>query len=762
MTAALAGLRVVECAGGIAGPLAGMLLADHGAEVVRLEPPGGEPGRADPGFPVWNRGKSAVALDASDPVRRPVLEEMMASADLCIVGGTRSALAGGPLDPGRATARHPRLVLLHTPPYADEAPWAGGAESDALLAATTGPALRQFSFSGAPVDDVYPHLVTVQGIWAAAVAVAAIHERERSGRGQVVTVAGVHGMMVAAAGALTLDPTAPPASPSGPFGSVPYYRLYQCADGEWLFLAALIPRFTARAFEALGVADLLAHPRLGPNPRAAMLTREHGPWVTARVAEAFRRRPRDEWLDVMAAAGCPVGPVCRREDWLDHPQLGAIGMRVEVDDPVLGRVVMPGVPLVLTATPGRVNGPAPGPPLSAASVSPWRRSVSDGPADSRPPDDSRHPDDSRPPDDGSPPADGPLAGVRVLDLGAIIAGPFGASLLAELGADVVKIEPLAGDSFRGPGFAAYNKGQRSVAIDLADPRGRAAFLRLVAGADVVIDNYRPGVLGRLGIDYDALRAVNPGIVALSVTGFGEGGPLGAEAGFDPVLQAMSGMMAAQGGPDEPVFFTIPVNDVAAAATAALGACLALHHRDRTGAGQRVWTSLAAMSALLQARELVRYNGRPATPTGGRDHAGPGPGNRYYEVADGWVRVQAAGSPPADDDALTVSLRGKSRAEAVAALTRQGVAAAAARGTAELVADAELVEYGVLRPDPRPRRQGWWTSGDHARLSRTPRRAVLVPPALGEHTRQVLSEAGLGAEEIDALLAAGVVGEAGAS
>ena len=148
----------------------------------------------------------------------------------------------------------------------------------------------------------------------------------------------------------------------------------------------------------------------------------------------------------------------------------------------------------------------------------------------------------------------------MLDLGTILAGPFAGSLLAELGADVIKVEPPAGDPFRTVGFI-YNRGMRSIAIDLQAQAGQAVFRDLVRSADVVIDNYRPGVLARLGIDYDALRAVNPQIISLSITGFGEGGPLAAQPGFDPILQGMSGMMTAQGGDSEPVFLTVAVNDV---------------------------------------------------------------------------------------------------------------------------------------------------------------------------------------------------------
>ncbi len=189
---------------------------------------------------------------------------------------------------------------------------------------------------------------------------------------------------------------------------------------------------------------------------------------------------------------------------------------------------------------------------------------------------------------------------------------------------------------------------RSIAIDLQSEAGKAIFRDLVATADVVIDNYRPGVLQRLGIDYDALSAVNPQIISLSITGFGEGGPLAAQPGFDPILQGMSGMMTAQGGDSEPVFLTVAVNDVTAGAMSVLGTGLALYHRAVRAAGQRVWTSLDRMSAFMQSGELTRFDGRPPARTGGADFRGPGALDRLYEARDGWVRLQAR---PGDLDAL---------------------------------------------------------------------------------------------------------------
>jgi crotonobetainyl-CoA:carnitine CoA-transferase CaiB-like acyl-CoA transferase len=254
-----------------------------------------------------------------------------------------------------------------------------------------------------------------------------------------------------------------------------------------------------------------------------------------------------------------------------------------------------------------------------------------------------------------------------------------------------------------------------------------------------------GPVGRLRLTYDDLAQVNPSIITLSVTGFGEGAPLGGEPGFDPVLQAMSGMMRAQGGPDgDPVFFTVPVNDVAAASAGALAVCLALLHRARSGVGVRTWTSLAGMSALLQSQALVRYDGRPPALVGSTDHPGPSDDDRYHRVAEGWVRVRGRGFDPSwstmDRDAV------------VASLTTEGVPAAGALSAREL-AD-ELVAADGLHHDTRPGRETWFTPGRHARFSRTERTGTLVAPSLGQHTREVLAEAGFTDDEVESLLSSG--------
>jgi crotonobetainyl-CoA:carnitine CoA-transferase CaiB-like acyl-CoA transferase len=363
----------------------------------------------------------------------------------------------------------------------------------------------------------------------------------------------------------------------------------------------------------------------------------------------------------------------------------------------------------------------------------------------------------------------------VLDLGTILAGPFAGSLLAELGADVLKVEPPEGDSFRQAGFV-YNRGMRSIPIDLRAAEGKAVFLDLVRSADVVIDNYRPGVLRRLGIDFESLAAVNPGIISMSITGFGEGGPLAMQPGFDPILQAMSGMMIAQGGDSEPVFLTVAVNDVTGAAMTVTGVGLALYNRAVRGRGQRGRTSLDALATFMQSGELTQFEGRPPARVGGRDYPGPAPLDRLYATRCGWIRLQAQPSdlpalkragllppgPAAVDAALTAQLAasfgGYERDELIAMLTAYGIPAAAARPVAELAGDTAAMAAGLLHRHEREGGPVYFAPGRLAAFERTPQAAALLAPGLGAHTREILSEAGYDAARIDQLIAAGHVVE----
>jgi crotonobetainyl-CoA:carnitine CoA-transferase CaiB-like acyl-CoA transferase len=595
--------------------------------------------------------------------------------------------------------------------------------------------------------------------------VAALLERERSGFGQLVKVTGAHGAMEANVGAYSIDPQRPdPPTSIGPGGRHPTYTRFVAGDGKWLASGALGAKFERQLLEVLGLTWMLDEERMGGRVESLILPDNIG-WAHEQTARAFLSKDRDEWLDIMTGLGIPCGALADRQDWLDHDQVRGIGMRAEVDDPERGRVVMPGVPVNLTGSPGRVRGPAPAlgqhdGEISARVPADVSGAPGAGPGAGGP--------------DGPPPlSNGPLVGFRVLDMGTFVAGPYAGSLLSELGADVIKVEPLGGDPFRVSGFV-FNRGMRSLAINLAVPDGADAFRRLAAASDVVVESMRPGVTTKLGIDYDALAQVHPGVITVSLSAYGEGGPLSGRPGVDMVLQAMSGMMSAQGGDSEPVANTIAIIDVTTGAMLALSTCLALLHRQRTGQGQRAWCSLAGTATYLQSGEIVRFAGRPPSPTGGRDYLGADPFDRYYPTADGWIRVQAPGPVTAealaaaglDVDAagfaaepaaaLAAALGGLSSQEAARRLNAARVPAAPARRISSVVRDPQLLmsEFSHIREAADG--STFVTPGRYAVFSRTPRSGVMLSPGVGEHARQALAGAGLAPGEIEFLISSGVV------
>jgi crotonobetainyl-CoA:carnitine CoA-transferase CaiB-like acyl-CoA transferase len=774
---ALDGVRVLDLTGSLAGAVAGMLLADLGADVVKVHPPGSVSPRA---AAMWDRGKRAVTADPSSAEDMRALDRLIDGADVLLVGITGPCVTyRGLIDRGRRPGESCFWVAM--PPYLlDETPWPGGEESAGLLFAWLGHAWNQSSYDDVPVDSLFPLALYMQGIWAAIVAVALLAGRQRGLTLAPLAVAGgAHGAQLVSPGNFAAGRDEPHVlRPGGPGGALPNYRTYRCADGEWLFLAAFSNAFIERGLTAAGAGWIFEDPRVGGNPGNLRLGKNLT-WVTRELEKVFATRPRAEWLDLLETADCPAAPVDEPGTWLDHDQVRALGLRLEAVSSDTGeRVVMPGPLIDLSLTPVSVRGPAasswPGitelPPLWPAASTPAERL----PGGSQP---SAAPREAQP----------PLSGLRVLDLGTIIAGPYVGTLLADLGADVIKVErPPFGDEFRvahggrgGSSFEVYNRDQRSALLDLSGGDDRGVFDRLVGSADVVVDNYRAGVAGRLGITHDQLAAVNPAVVTVSISAFGETGPLGRRPGFDPVIQAMSGIMRAQGGPvqaDSPAFLTVPINDVIAAGLATLGACAALLARARLGRGQHVGVTLSAASCLLQSEFLTRSefsdlaevpaqaDGSGAYPTGGRDFAGPGPLDRLYQAADGWIRLAAvprqlpalaaAGLAPAPgqadsgDEALAAGisalLADLPAADVIARAHAAGIPAVRARKAQELTADAQLLHHGLLAVIDRDDDGVTWVGP--GRWLEMPGLTAAVPrssPGAGEHTEAIRREAGLG-------------------
>jgi formyl-CoA transferase len=360
--------------------------------------------------------------------------------------------------------------------------------------------------------------------------------------------------------------------------------------------------------------------------------------------------------------------------------------------------------------------------------------------------------------------------VTILDLGGFIAGASATMMLADLGANVIKIEAPDGDGWRSSGlaFLGSNRSKRGLCIDLKRGEGRDLFLDLVERADVVLDNLRAGVMDRLGIGYEALRARNPRIVHCSVTGYGGSGPYAHLPGFDPMIQARGGIMRAQGeAGGEPVYLQMALCDFGTAYSATYGVILALIARERTGLGDRVETSLAASAFTMQAGEFLFVDGKIVeAPAGGRDLAGLHALYRAHPASDGHVMlacrteaqacavlsaldltVPAGGllSQPLDGalaDAVAEKLRAHPKQHWLDALLPLGVPV------------APCVTVDQLFEDEHTHANGFWWDAEHPRWGRVRQTGEVIhwvamsmhlqrrAPVIGEHSLECLRELGV--------------------
>lgn len=612
------GVRILELTTGTAGRTAGMLLADFGAEVARVLPPGEPASPGDPRTVCWDRGKTLTEVDRDDPGAAAVeIRRLADTCDVLLSDARPGELERRGLDAATVRRRNPGVVHAWLPPYAARGRWSGLPEDPLLLAALGGVAAHFPASDDRPVAPVVPTVNYIHGALGATAIAAALVGRG----GRAVVVTGLHAT-AAAQGTMMLASLDVERiySTGKKLGGAPNFRTYQAGDGRWLVLAALTPDFFFRALDTVDRMDLLVREDVGGEFMNVMIP-EIGDAVGAELATTFAQQTCEHWLRVLADAGVPVAPVSGRDEWMDSEVVALNNARIDAEHPELGPVVLPGVPVKLSANPGGVRGLASGAGFPATEL--WRT-----------------PRDAEATEPQSGP---PLAGLRVLDLSTFLAAPFVSAILADFGAHVDKIEPPARDPYRqySASFAAVNQGKSLRSLNLRDPAERETLLQLAAGADVLVDNLRPASLDRLGLGEDALAALNPLLVRCSVAAYGRTGAWAELPGFDPVVQALSGMMLAQGGAGQPVASAAPVNDVATGTLAAFGVLAALFDRRSTGRGQHVTASLAATSTFLQSAELTTFRGRPPAATGGPDFPGPSASHRLYQAKDGWLAVAAA-------------------------------------------------------------------------------------------------------------------------
>jgi crotonobetainyl-CoA:carnitine CoA-transferase CaiB-like acyl-CoA transferase len=542
--------------------------------------------------------------------------------------------------------------------------------------------------------------------------------------------------------------------------------IFECADREYLHvsvMSGLAPKRTLD--EILGVVPPAPEELAGLLPLEAQLR------MNDARREAFMQWKRAELVEELRANNHAVEPIITMEEALadPHPQLEANGMVVEVDDPDLGRLRQIGVPINLLGTPGAIQGPQPrvGAHTDEVLADGGQRKAWAAPNQTSAP---------------RPESRGPLDGLRLIDFGQYLAGPFGPMILGDLGMDVIKVEPVTGDGMRmaGKPFFGCQRGKRDIALNIKDPAGREIALELVARADVVHHNMTKGVATRLGIDYEACKQVKPDVVYCNTYAYGLEGPLSHFGGLDPLYQAATGLEYDAGATPhghDPLYYRYGMCDAANAMLSVVGVLAALVHRDSTGEGQELWTSLLDGGAVFASDAMVQPDGS-AVPRPQLDAGQLGFGARYrlYETQDGWVQVAAikpgawdalcgvlgvdASLDERDAEAqLELRFRKKTAMSWSRFLDDAGVPNEIAidpKGGEVMLFDADHERLGLVTEYEHPIMGRVRQFGNTIDASETPTRALGPPPRVGEHTGAILDWLGVDDDRVRKLHDAGVV------
>ena len=808
----LDGLLVLDLSWGTAGPMTTMMLADHGADVIRIEPPDGAPFEEPEGYRVWNRGKRSAVLDLRDEGDRDAFLALTRRADIVLESfapGTAEKLGIGYES---LRARNPRLIYCSITGYGRGTRDEQRPAFDALVAARTGFQWELRGWYGGPMrrvcgvdtvdGDAVPDSLAMGSVREGPIFQAtpapsvgashiasigigcALHTRELTGVGQRVDTSLLQGVLLY--NASTWQRAEKIDAPGYDMKTVDrrqIWGIWPTQDG-WVCHWGGNPAWATLA----AAGDELAEP--DKDEVAAAVAAQggamYGSWadklrVQADAVPYLAKFTRDDWAEFAERVHVGMHPVRTPEEALTDPLNLADGSVAEIDDPDLGPLRVAGVLYKLSENPTAPRGPAPRRgqhtdevrALAAAAVAPF--AAGDPPAPT-----------------GTAVVGGPLAGIRVLDFGFAVAGPWTSQLLADLGADVISVD--------APGYHAawplnhmgmgVNKSKRHLTLDIKNPAAGDALRRLIESADVITHNMRPGAAERLGIEYEKVRAINPSVIYLHTRAF-EDGPRSALGGHDQAANVLGGTMWEDGGSwngGHPYFGLGSGGDKGNGFLGAIAVVDALYDRDRTGKGQKVDTSILNAALFNCSRIYTTPDGKlfDRVKTDG-DQLGFNALYRLYECSPGWLQLAvlsdahwdalAAAVPSLAGDArfasaadrrthdaelaevLGAELASGSAADWFVALDAAGVPVEVSDEffSQKLFDDAELYERGwLVATDGHPLVGHIDMVGIGVEFSETPSVAGGPPPWPGQHSREVLRSLDFAEAEIDALVEAGAV------
>jgi len=813
----LAALRVLDLTTG-AGRLTGRLLADLGADVLRVDAP--TTSAADGAISaadalddahrlVFDAGKRRARLDPSTEAGSAALTGLVRSVGLLLEDGRPGDLAAAGLTEDTLRALNPRLVVVSLSAFGQDGPyrdWIGTERVQLALSSV----LSRSGLPGLPPllppGELATQSAAVQAAWAA---VVAWYHADATGTGDRVDLSVLEATLSTLDAAFGVGGSAAGGLPAvdGPRGRPDarhMYPIFPCADGA-VRICLLAPRQWRGMRAWLGEPAEFADPRLEQLGARFAAAGTLYPYIGAR----FATHTRDELVAAGDQYGFPIAPVLDPADVLEADHFRATGALTDI--PVDGHGTL-SVPGGLVEIDGRRTGlrapavsDATDPPTSDLAASDLAASdeAASGPAAQGSADGART----------SGAASGtlsaprrPLAGIRVLDLGVIVVGAETGRLLADQGAEVIKVESTAfPDGARqslvpgpiSPGFSYGHRGKLSIGLDLRSDEGARIFRDLVAVSDVVLSNFKPGTMESLGFSHDELAAINPGIITAQSSAFGSHGPWSGRMGYGPLVRAVTGLTSLWAYPERPAGWsdaTTIYPDHIAARVGAVGVLAALARRRRTGRGASIQVSQAdvilGQAAPAFARESLRPGSLRCVGNVGETDAPQGlypcAGDDEWLVIDvhgddQWRRLagllqparadQAGGEDPrfataadrlanraAIEELVLAWTSRRSPRDAMTVLQEAGVPAAAMLRVPELLDDPHLRARGYLAIQPQPQIDGdLWAEVRHAHFRAVPDPELRPAPLRFEHTRDIAARVlGLDDAEIDRLVAAGVL------
>lgn len=773
---ALSSYRVFEIGVGPVTGIAGMICADFGAEVVKISPPDGDPFQDMPSFPMWMRGKTEARVDLNDATAANALRNAVLESGDAMVSTLKPAkLKKLRLDRDSLRGERDDLVVGYVSGFGTRGPYRDYPGYEGLVAAKSG---RMLNFAGV-ADRPGPNYSALQvGVHATSQSVAAailagLDRRARTGHGTTFDTSMLRGMMPYEMGVISMPQLQDkgilprPRVQRDRSKSMPTlnYHPVRTKDGKWLQLGNLLPHLLDNFLRAAGFDDVFTDEKYRGDPMR--WDREVLEEFRDRLLAHMQTKTLAEWTECFVSDGGVVShPYQSTQDALTDPDVVANGHAVKTN----GGTQL-GVLANLTATPAQVA-----PPHKSGTLA--------GLPERQP---------SLTPAVAAPPTARPLEGVTIVESATIIAAPLGAATLADMGARVIKLEPLEGDPFRAMmsalGASKCNTGKESICLNLKSKEGQNIAQELARKADVWIHNYRMGVPEKLGIGYDELSQLNPQLVYVSANGYGPNGPGAKRPSTHPIPGAALGGVTWQIGglPDEndtldnaglretarKLLRANEVNpDPNTSMVVATTAILGLHARRASGKGQKVYVDMFGANAYANWDDFLSYEGKRDRAPVDADGHGLSPMYRLYECSEGWVFLGVVSDPEkaALRAALGIDLDGENLAAALVEnfktksareweheLTSQGIGCVVADEAAPpdwFLRDAHVKAENMLVPAVHPDWGDYYRLGPMVEFSSE----VQYPGTelAGGSTVALLKELNYGSEQIDAFIEDGVV------